>query len=689
VNDLSTRRRAQPSSASLARSTALFLGVALGSGCSPESIWVEGLPAAGVETEAFRAGDTWVDLLAHTVRTDESSQPPTVELVELGVPAPTETRLEEMQQGREGATLILSDQRRAWLLPLEGRSAFEIDVERGGRVRASYGLHLPAGQELPTGTSIGFGIDFVTGAGTKSITRAVVTPGDQREWLEAASDIPGPGVLRFWAMVRGEVGDELELSAAFGVPTIQLEAKRVPDVIVISVDTLRADRLGCYGYERKTSPNVDRLAASGILFENCLSQAPWTLPSYGSLFTSLYPAEHRAGISEKADIWTKGGVTSDYAKLGQKLIEAAPTLAGELSRAGYRTAGFYFNPYLTPRTGMSRGFDEYAFVRYSANAGVDKALAWLEFNEGLPRFLFLQLIDPHWPYAPPEPFDTQFSPRSVESLENYPWPLASVRNNPQTDKRKALLSDLYDGEIAYTDRELGRLFEYFERPGTLTKPLIVFQSDHGEELWDHGEFEHGHSMHRELLQVPLIISMPGSLAPRRVEEHVRMIDVFPTVMDLLGLGFPASLSGTSLVSMARGQHDGAHLVGFAESILWGRPYAPFDEAKTLVVDGWKFVAGDGDAPPQLYRLADDPDERNNLAGSEPKLVAELYARLLAKYESARRGAEDGEALELSEDEQNQLDGLGYTGEGEPDEERDADASDPSPDETDALLDGTD
>ena len=648
--------------------------MAFGSGCSPKATWVEGLPTNGVEPDAFRAGDTWVDLLTFPARADESSQPPTVELVELGVPAPTETGLEEMQQGREGAALILSDQRRAWLLPIDGTSAFEIDVEKGGRVRSSYGLHLPEGQELPVGTSVGFGIDFVTGAGTKSITRAVVTPGDQSEWLKAASDIPGPGVLRFWAMVRGDVGDDLELSAAFAMPTIELEAKRVPDVLVISVDTLRADRLGCYGYERETSPNIDRLAASGVLFENCLSQAPWTLPSYGSLFTSLYPAEHRAGISEKADIWTKGGVATDYAKLGQKLIEDAPTLAGELSKAGYRTASFYFNPYLTPRTGMSRGFDEYAFVRYSANAGVDQALAWLEFNEGLPRFLFLQLIDPHWPYAPPAPYDTQFSSRAVESLENYPWQLASVRYNPQTEKRQALLSDLYDGEIAYADAELGRLLEYFERPGTLTKPLIVFQSDHGEELWDHGEFEHGHSMHRELLRVPLIVSMPGSLAPRRVEEHVRMIDVFPTVMDLLGLGFPASLRGSSLVSMARGQHDGTHLVGFAESILWGRPYAPFDEAKTLVADGWKFIAGDGDAPPQLYRLADDINERNNLAGSKPGLVAEMQARLRAKYEASRRSGEAGEALEFSEEQRNQLDALGYTGEGEPDEESQADGS---------------
>jgi len=638
--------------------------------CGEEVSWVESLPENRVSTENFRGNETWLDLLELPFRAGSEGSVPKLELLDLGTPVPEESRFEEMQSGRGGASAVLSDQRRAWLVPLESRTSFEVEVERGGRLRTSFGVRRPSGVDLPLGVTIGMGVDFVTGGGIKSVARAIVTPGGQDQWLDVVADVPGPGTLRFWAELRGEGQAGLELSAAFALPSLEFETKRVRDVIVISVDTLRADRLGCYGYERDTSPNIDRLASRGVVFENCLSQAPWTLPSYGSLFTSLYPAKHRAGISEKADIWTKGGEASDYAKLGQKLIDSVPTLASALSEAGYRTAGFYFNPYLTPRTGMSRGFDEYAFLRYSANAGVDRALEWLRHHEGLPRFLFLQLIDPHWPYAPPAPYDTQFSPRSVDSLENYPWPLASVRYNPQTEKRKELLSDLYDGEIAYADAELQRIFAYFERPEVLSKPLIVFQSDHGEELWDHGEFEHGHSMHRELLQVPLIISMPGALSPRRVEEDVRMIDVFPTIMNLLGLELPEGLSGTSLVTLARGELQDVHLVGFAESILWGRPYAPFDEAKVLVAEGWKYVAGDGDAPPELYHTSDDPGELNNLAEAEPEVVAELHRRLLAKYEAARGESAHSEVLEFDEAHQSQLEGLGYTGDEAPEDEAD-------------------
>ncbi len=636
---------------------ALFFAV----GCETKDVWVEELPEAGDNSSEVRASDTWIDLLKLATEPLDGSPSPSISALEFREWFEPGTPKEEMERGREGILAVLSDQRHAWQLPVKGTAGFEVHLERGGRLRVSFGIQLAENGSLPEEVTVGFAVDLITEDESVGVARGEISKGEQARWIDVATDITGPGRLRFTVTVRGEL--EAELTAAFGTPSLEVEQRRAPDVILVSVDTLRADRLGCYGYERDTSPNIDRLAAKGVVFENCMSQSPWTLPSYGSLFTSLYPGEHRAGVTDRAEVWTTGGDASKLSKTGHRLIDEVPTLATALSGSGYRTAGFYFNPYLTPQTGMSRGFDEYMFLRYSANAGVDRALEWLEQNEGLPRFVFLQLFDPHWPYSAPAPYDQKFSATAVESIEGYPWALSDIRDQPQSDERKALLSDHYDGEIAYTDAELGRLFEYFERADATDQPLILFQSDHGEEFWDHGRFEHGHSMHTELLRVPLLISMPSTLAPSRVRETVRTIDVFPTVMDLLGLGAPEGLAGSSLVSKARGEQEGVHLVGFAESILWGRPYAPYDEAKVLVVDGWKLVKGDGKAPTQLFRLLSDPGEQKNLAGENPHMVELLMSKLEAKVTGARE-AGDGELLEFDQREQDQLHGLGYTGEGD-------------------------
>ncbi|MFT5285295.1 MAG: arylsulfatase A-like enzyme [Planctomycetota bacterium] len=632
------------------------------------TIWVDRLPQQNATASSMDGRATWIDLLKLPVAGTEGIE---VTLVDIKPPPPKESSLEEMQRGRSGVSMALSDQRRAWVAPLVKQATFEVQIEKSGRVRCGFAFFEASAKQLSEDVSLAFGIEFDSGNGRRGIARGRTNGVGQFQWLDLHGELPGPGLVIFTVTVEGVVPEDFELSAAFGMPTVQTDYSRVPDVVIVSVDTLRADRLGCYGYGRETSPNIDRLAARGVVFEQCLSQAPWTLPSYGSLFTSLYPAEHRAGISEKADIWTKGGVATDYSKLGQKLLNDVPTLAGELSAAGYRTASFYFNPYLGPQTGVARGFDEYAFLRYTAEVGVDRALDWLKLNEGLPRFLFLQLIDPHWPYAPPAPFDKRFANRRVEDIPKYPWGLPSIRNSVPEKHVQTLLSDLYDGEIAYTDSQLGRLFDYFEKPGTLDQSLLVFHSDHGEEFWEHGQFEHGHALHQELLRVPLILSMPKQFAPLRVADSVRSIDIFPTVMDLLGLKIPDGLRGSSLQPMVRGELKDVSLTGFAESILWGRPYAPFDEAKTLVTDDWKLVVGDGESPTSLYHLSEDPNERVNLATKRDEDVQRMQRRLTTIFEEARDGSV-GEVLQLDEGQQEQLNNLGYTdsdelGEGSPDD----------------------
>ncbi len=657
---------------------ALALLAAAACGEDDDTGWAERLPEVAPPVPPVDARSTWIDLLALEVLSAEGAAT-AVTSVEIRAPEVKETGLEGMQRSRSGDSRVRSDVRRAFAL--DGAGAFEIRLPRGGRVRAAFGAVAPAkGERLAAGTVVDFALSFDAGDGFRVLASASVSGADLEHWIEAAFDVPafdvpeGGGRLRFEATPRpGSGGDAgAVVRCAFANPSLELASSGAPDVVLVSIDTLRADRLGFAGYERDTSPNLDRLAERGVVFERCISQAPWTLPSYGSLFTSLHPTEHRAGVSLGAEVWERGGSADDFEKGSDRLAEGVPTLAESLSAAGYRTCALYFNPFLDPVTGIGRGFDEYVNCSYGASAGVDRAIEWFERNEGLPSFLFLQLIDPHWPYAPPAPFDRAFAGRAVESISGYPWSLALVRKRPPNAARKKLLSDLYDGEVAYVDAELGRLFAHLDDREQARDALVVVHSDHGEELWDHGRLEHGHSLHDEVLRVPLVIVRPSVLPPGRVASTVRTIDVFPTILDLLGLTAPSGLRGSSLVGLARGEVD-VELEAFAEAILWGRPYAPFDEAKALVADGFKLVLGDGDSLRELYRLEDDPRELTDLALREPEDLARMRDLLARRFAELRSSARQAEGLELQEGERERLAQIGYA-----DDEEDDGAGDEEP-----------
>jgi len=659
-----------------ARSTALALGLAtvlLGAACAGDEpeVWLETLPARGGE-RGRRVGEGIVTDLLDAALTDLRGGGVEVEPVELRPPELEENVVEELRRSRRGDTRRLSDLRRAWVAPVD--SAFEgaLGAPAGGAagtLRVALALTGAEGlADAHGGARVTVLLALHGGQHTEELATRELALADAPSgaWLELDLELPAVGpstrlvVASRW---DGEGAPPDGLAVALGAPHVQWADSDAPPVLVVSVDTLRADRLGCYGYERDTSPAIDRLAEHGARFEACTSQSPWTLPAYGSLFTALYPAEHRAGISEKADIWTEGGVASDYSKAGESLADGVATLAGYLARAGYRTAAFYANPFLNPKSGLGRGFDEYVWFKYGAGSGVDLALAWLERHRGLPTFLFVQVTDPHWPYAPPAPFDERFAGRRIEELEHYPPAIQSLRNNAVPEARRALLSDLYDGEVAYTDRELGRLFGYLERTGAWDDGLIVFQSDHGEELWDHGGFEHGHTLYDELLRVPLIVSFPPRVEPGTVvANHVRTVDVMPTVLDLLGLEPPWSVRGTSLVPILSGEADHVQLVGYAEAILWGRPYVGYDEAKALIADGRKLVVPDGGGPALLFDLGDDPGETRDLAGEEPEAVARFEERLRELYREARGRGTRGAAMEMAESEREELRNLGYVDE---------------------------
>jgi arylsulfatase A-like enzyme len=389
------------------------------------------------------------------------------------------------------------------------------------------------------------------------------------------------------------------------------------NILVIGIDTLRPDHLGCYGYGRATSPGIDRLAAEGVLFENTVSQSPWTLPSFATVFTSLYPSQHGA----------MSAVTS--------LRGSFPTLATILRETGYATGAVVNASVLRPEFGLDRGFDYYDPTPAKgrrADGTTDAVLGWIDQHRDEPFLMFAHYFDPHEPYAPPEPYDTLFYPEYEGSIGNAfvlhdHFPNVMGMNFEDLETLRAddwnHIKALYDGEIAFTDREVDRLLRGCEERGLLDRTIIVFLSDHGEEFFEHDGFGHGHALYNEVIRVPLIVSYPRRLPQgKRIVQQVRLVDVMPTVLDLLEVTADKSIEGSSLVPLLTGQGDvkaidGALLpprAAYSEGMLRG------PERKSVTAHPWKLIYDFQDASRMLFNLNEDGAELLNIAEEQPETV---------------------------------------------------------------------
>ncbi len=323
------------------------------------------------------------------------------------------------------------------------------------------------------------------------------------------------------------------------------------DVVLVVVDTLRADHLGVYGYERATSPRLDAFARRAAVFDTAWSAAPWTLPSVMSIMTSRYPSAHR--------------VEND----GLRLADDVPTVAETLQRAGYATGGFVSHVYVSSLYGFGRGFevfDDFGLSQpgYRLEAGMeppadrvtDAALAWLRGQGRRPVFLLVHYFDPHWPYAPPEAYRALFPDAyhgpldaSYDAISKFLDPLAPI---PEDYRR--FLIDRYDGEVRFVDDQLGRLLDGLAASGRAPRSWVLVTADHGEEFKDHGSMGHGRRLYEETIHVPLIIGRAagqgsGGAGGSRVATPVSGIDLFPTIAALAGAAAPAGLQGTSLAPL--------------------------------------------------------------------------------------------------------------------------------------------
>ena len=412
------------------------------------------------------------------------------------------------------------------------------------------------------------------------------------------------------------------LAAAAAAAWFGWRATRAPSVhtgpiILISIDTLRADRLPVYGYRKVETPAIDALAAESVVFDQAWAHSPLTLPSHASMFTGRLPFEH--GVRDN---------------MGFSLKDGTPTLASLLAGRGYATAGFVSAYVLRRDTGIAAGFATYddalpAASPEKATGEVQRdgaqtlaaAETWLAGRTDQKWFLFLHLYEPHSPYEPPERFRR--------------------------------FTDPYDGEIAYTDELVGRFIETLKRRGDYDRALIVFLSDHGEGLGDHGEMEHGIFLYSETTKVPLIAKLPGAReAGRRVASPVQHVDLVPTILNQIGAPVPQGLRGRSLVPAFEGKTVAD--AGLYAEALYPRYHFGWSELYALTDARYRFIRAPKD---ELYDIQEDPGERRSVAAERESTRVAMRQAL----EQLMAGASVDAPAQMTSESQQRLRALGYVG----------------------------
>lgn len=452
-----------------------------------------------------------------------------------------------------------------------------------------------------------------------------------------------------------------------------------PNVILISIDTLRADHVGCYGYPKDTTPHLDRFAAEGVQFRKVICSFPSTLPSHMSILTSLYPDVHgviakdmlKLMIKEKDWGLSPFGISlTDTAESAPTLDVASPTLAELLREAGYRTAGFVRScVWMDAKYGFDRGFQLYSVTDENAEQLNKRVFAWLADQGSEPFFLFLHYYDVHsdWerlPYDSPAPYDRMFLhpdqgtfPGCGEGTCASQYLLAL--NNKGVllpSEERDYIKGMYDGGIRYTDHHVGELLQEVDRRGLRENTLVVVTSDHGEEFQEHGKFLHC-QVYNECIAVPLLMRYPGAIRPgSTVSTLVETIDIMPTILDLTGIKEhrAALMQGSSLLPLLNRDVSDAHRHAYCTGPL----------SNALIQGKWKLIYNPYREAAELYDLADDPQEQRDLVGTH---YERLESMLAAIQEKMGRNAELKKAgshgirkpLTLDQTEMEKLRSLGY------------------------------
>jgi arylsulfatase A-like enzyme/Flp pilus assembly protein TadD len=417
------------------------------------------------------------------------------------------------------------------------------------------------------------------------------------------------------------------LALGFGMPTVAISAtapRPAINVVVITIDTLRADHVGCYGYAKVHTPNIDALAAAGTRFERAYTPVPITLPAHTVIFTGTYPT-----LSGVHDFSTN--------RLGQ----SQATMASILKQNGYATGAVVASAVLDSRFGLNRGFDFYydhfEFNRLQesnldemerpGNIVADEALEWLGKNSSGPFLLWMHLYDPHYPYRPPSPYAAEY------------------KSHP------------YDGEIAFADEQVGRVVRFLKDQRLLEKTLVVLSGDHGEGLGEHGEKTHGFFVYNSTLHVPLIIRTPGQNSRRVVHEPISLADILPTVLASLHIDIPKDVQGQSLAPLLAGRQSTQPRSLYAETYL-PRLHFNWSELRAIELEKYHFI----EAPKaELYDLEKDPGELHNIYSQKTAVASELQSKLSSMIHEITPGNELSQKSGLDPEMIEHLKSLGYLG----------------------------
>lgn len=436
-------------------------------------------------------------------------------------------------------------------------------------------------------------------------------------------------------------------------------APRKPNVVLITIDTLRADHLGCYGYHRNTTPNIDKFARSGTLFDNAVVQIPETLPSLVSIMTGTYPIDH--------------GVRAN----GFEFLSKYKTLAELLKDKDYLTAAFVSTCVLSAELGIDRGFDHFddrfpdkllwkGNCQRTAEKTTKAVIEWLQVKPRVPFFLWVHYMDPHSLYRPPWPYDERFLSEPYNGIiTNEPMQFLKITKNEIALAQQDIdyMVALYDGEIAFMDSQVGKLLDALDLSGSGKHTLVVFTADHGESLGEHNYFfTHGDYLYENQLKVPLVVRHPSFPANKKIKELVQSVDITPTILDLVNLPCSSDMRGKSLLPCILTDDEAGPTLAFSESDYCRsssvRPCSPIGilgKLYSLRTDKWKYIhnpAGDC----ELYNIVHDLGEQNNVIDEERE-IADRFASQVNDLIERRRKA--GDRI-LDEGTKEKLESLGYT-----------------------------
>ena len=402
--------------------------------------------------------------------------------------------------------------------------------------------------------------------------------------------------------------------------------KPVQNVILISIDTCRADYLSCYGYEHTTTPNIDAVAKQGVLFKNVTTPVPLTLPAHSSMLTGTIPPYHQV-----------------HDNLNYKLGQNNVTITEILKKKGYTTGAVVGSYILDSKFGLDQGFDEYndffvesliealnqgELIERRGGEGSRFVCEWLRKHRKDNFFFFLHYYDPHTPYEPPEPFATDYA------------------------------NNLYAGEIAYVDQCIGRVIKTLKSLDLYDSTLLIITSDHGELLGEHGELEHGYFLYEGAIKVPLIIRAPQMKKPKTIREIVSLVDIVPTILGYLGIPAPTNIHGKDL----REYMDATTTGPAPERYLYCESFTPTkyncNPLLSVITNNWKYIQT---TRSELYNLKHDPDETENLLTTEPKRAELLQHHLHLILSEQTRTSKEESSFVLDAESRRRLESLGYVG----------------------------